>query len=130
MRTETKNELRQQLNNALAKNRALEKEISQHEDLDAPERLHLSVSDVCALLDLIEHAHASLRWDAERAEEKGEINISAPALQAMYKDECRMANLRRSINDQCRYKYEWSSLLQTHEAVMETKDMPLEIAND
>jgi hypothetical protein len=130
MRTETKNELRQQLNSALSKTARLEKEVSELGILDMPERLYLSTGDICALLDLIEHAHASLKWDAERAEEKKDINISEPALQAMYKDECRMANLRRSIKDQCRSKYEWSSPLQMHEAVSRTEDKDSEMTND
>jgi len=130
MRTETKNELRQQLNNALAKNRAMEKEISQHEDLDAPERLHLSASDVCALLDLILHAQASLNFDTMRHEERQELDISEASLAAMQKDNCRFASLERSIKDQCRGEYEWSSPLQTHEVITLREIELSEIAND
>jgi|TARA_E500000318_G_scaffold108769_1_gene120328 hypothetical protein len=130
MRTETKNELRQQLNAALSKNARLEKEVSELAILDMPERLYLSTGDICLLLDFIEHAHAALKWDSERAEEKQEINISEASLQAMYKDECRMASLRRSINDQCRSKYEWNSMLQMHEAVSRIQDKDSEMTND
>lgn len=130
MKTETKNELRQQLNNALAKNRRLEKEISVIQDFDMPERLYLSVSEVCALLDLIHRAHISLNFDAMRNEENQGLDISSASLAAIYKDQCRFSSLEKSIKDQCRGEYEWSSELQTHTAVHPTDDESLEIAND
>ena len=129
MKTETKNELRQQLNNALAKNRRLEKEISLIQEFDMPERLHLSVSHVCDILDTIQHAQLSLRDDASKQEGDGQT-ISDDSLVAIYQKECRLNDLMRAIKDQCLSKYEFSSELQTHEAVPRTDDESLEIAND
>ena len=130
MKTETKNELRQQLNNALADNQRLKKEISQIQDFDMPERLYLSVSQVCILLDLILHDLSAAEHYVMVQEEEGVSVSDASRLRAMYQHECKISHLKQSIESQCRSKYEWSSVLQTHEAVIETKDMPLEIAND
>mgnify|MGYP001167921212 CR=1 FL=1 len=129
MRTETKNELRQQLNNALATNRRLEKEISLIQEFDMPERLYLSVSQVCDILDTIHHAHLSLRDDASN-QEGDDQTISDDSLVAIYQKECRLNDLMQRIKDQCRSKYEFSSPLQTHAAVPPTDDESLEIAND
>jgi hypothetical protein len=129
MRTETKNELRQQLNNALATNRRLEKEISLIQEFDMPERLYLSVSQVCDILDTIHHAHMSLRDDARKQEGDGQA-ISDDSLVAIYQKECRLSDLMQRIKDQCRSRYEWSAPLQTHAAVPPTDDESLEIAND
>ena len=129
MRTETKNELRQQLNNALAKNRRLEKDIALIQDFDMPERLYLSVSQVCDILDTIHHAHMSLRDDASNQEGDGQ-KISDDSLVAIYQKECRLSDLMQRIKDQCRSNYEFSSPLQTHEAVSRTEDKDSEMTND
>ena len=129
MKTETKKELRQQLNNALAKNRRLEKEISVIQEFDMPERLYLSVSQVCDILDTIQHAQLSLRDDASKQEGDGQT-ISDDSLVAIYQKECRLNDLMQRIKDQCRSKYEFSAPLQTHEAVPLTDDESLEITND
>ena len=129
MRTETKNELRQQLNNALAKNRRLEKDIALIQEFDMPERLYLSVSQVCDILDTINHAHMSLRDDAR--DQEGEFKtVSGDSLVAIYQKECRLSDLMQRIKDQCRSKYEFSTELQTHAAVPPTNDESLEIEND
>ena len=129
MKTETKNELRQQLNNELAKNRRLEKEISVIQEFDMPERLYLSVNQVCDILDTIQHAQLSLRDDASKQEGDGQT-ISDDSLVAIYQKECRLNDLMQRIKDQCRSKYEFSAPLQTHEAVPLTDDESLEITND
>tara|TARA_R100000234_G_scaffold118881_1_gene100367 strand:+ start:460 stop:849 length:390 start_codon:yes stop_codon:yes gene_type:complete len=129
MKTETKKELRQQLNNALAKNRRLEKEISLIQEFDMPERLYLSVNQVCDILDTIQHAQLSLRDDASKQEGDGQT-ISDDSLVAIYQKECRLNDLMQRIKDQCRSKYEFSAPLQTHEAVPLTDDESLEITND
>ena len=129
MKTETKNELRKQLKTALSKNRRLEKEISQIQNLGMPERLCLMPSQVCDVLDAIDHAHRSLREDARNMEGEKKI-VSDDSLIAIYQKECRLDDLMKGIKDQCLSGYEFSSELQTHEAVFKDEDEDSEATND
>ena len=129
MRTETKNELRQQLNAALSKNRRLEKEISDIQSLGMPERLYLMPSQVCATLDAVDHSHRSLRADARNLE-GDEKTVSDDSLTAIYQKECRLNDLMRAIKDQCLSRYEFVSQLQTHAAVSMDEDEDSEATND
>tara|TARA_R100001015_G_C4467983_1_gene52629 strand:+ start:40 stop:432 length:393 start_codon:yes stop_codon:yes gene_type:complete len=130
MRTETKNELRQQLNNALADNRRLKKEVKQIQDLDMPERLYLSTGDICVLLDLILHDLSAVEHYVMVQEEEGVSVSDAARLRAMYQYQCKISHLQQSIESQCRAKYEWNAPLQTHEAVSRTEDKDSEMTND
>ena len=129
MRTETKNELRQQLNNALATNRRLEKEICDIQNLGMPERLYLMPSQVCDILDAIDHAHRSLRDDARNLEGEKKT-VSDDSLIAIYQKECRLNDLMRAIKDQCLSRYEFISELQTHAAVSVDEDEDSEATNE
>ena len=129
MRTETKNELRQQLKTALSKNRRLEKEISEIQNLGMPERLYLMPSQVCDVLDAIDHVHRSLRDDAGNMEGEKKI-VSDDSLIAIYQKECRLNDLMREIKDQCLSRYKFSTKLQTHAAVSMDEDEDSEATND
>ena len=129
MKTETKNELRKQLKTALSKNRRLEKEISQIQNLGMPERLYLMPSQVCDILDAIDHAHRSLRDDARNLEGEKKT-VSDDSLIAIYQKECRLDDLMKGIKDQCLSRYEFSSELQTHAAVSMDEDEDSEATND
>ncbi|MAN64514.1 MAG: hypothetical protein CMI60_21500 [Parvibaculum sp.] len=124
MRTETKAELRQRLKNALSENGKLKETIRETQNLSLPEQFELSSAQVGALLDLIEHAHSSLRYDSEVHEGKqGELayySVSEDALRAIYQSESRLADLRKTVKKQCRSSYQWNSMLQTHEVIVKS----------